>query len=417
MLDVPRVPRVIACLVACCILLSACVSGGTTSKPPRATPSLPAEATQQPTTAATGRPNIVLITSDDQTPVELEWMPKTRRLLGDAGVQFDNMIATHPNCCPSRAQILTGQYAHNNGVARNSPPRGGFEGLESATTLPVWLKKAGYSTGFVGKYLHGYDGSTGVEPGWDQFKPIVTQPLSSYYDLVQFDHGKIIELDPRLYHTNVVTTQSREMVEDFSRAGKPFFIWSSYIAPHGSCETTEEKNCSGPPISEPKYEDAFDDVALPSLQSESFNEADLSDKPDTVKKNRPAVVVGEQEKLFRARLRASATMDDGVAQIVDSLERQGVLRDTVIIFTSDNGYMFGEHRQTGKVLAYEESIRVPLLMRGPGIPEGDRREQTIAMIDLAPTIAELADAVPLDWAPFDGPAVMRVLVGFRSTSA
>jgi arylsulfatase A-like enzyme len=339
------------------------------------------------------RPNILLITSDDQSVQEMRWLPKTRALLGKHGVTFKDMVAPHPNCCPSRAQVLTGQYAHNNGVLTNGAPNGGWARLDSATALPVWMQAAGYQTGFVGKYLHGYDGSTGREPGWNRWRPIVSKPLSRYYGITQYDEDELRDLPPGDYHTHVVGRQTREMLDDFARTGSPYFLWASYIAPHGSCSTSEEKNCSGPPESAPQYASRFGTVKLPMRTKPSFNEKDLSDKAKRLRRKK--VSLTEQTRLYRARVRALATLDDEVAETVRHLERIGQLDNTVVMFTSDNGYMFGEHRRKGKVLAYEESIRVPLLVRGPGVPAGQVRKQTVAMIDLAPTFAALAGATPM----------------------
>lgn len=377
-----RVPLLAVVLV---LLLAGCTSTN---------PDRPAPATPPPTeAAAVDKPNVVLITADDQSAMEMEWLPKTRRLLGEAGVTFPQMLAPHPNCCPARAQILTGQYAHNNGVATNSPPNGGFANLESSTALPVWLQEAGYRTGFTGKYLHGFDGSTGVEPGWDSFRPIVTQPLSRYYGPLQFDHGELKQWPRSTFHTDLVADQSADFIRDQANSDEPFFLWSSYIAPHGSCETSEEKVCNGPPPSAPEYADAFGDVELPSLRSPSFNEEDLSDKPRH-RRNVDPVDPAAQQELFTARLRSLASLDDAVAQTIRTLDEAGELDNTVVLFTSDNGYMFGEHRLKGKVMAYEESVRVPLLMRGPGVPADQTRHQTVTMIDLAPTLAEITGATP-----------------------
>lgn len=338
------------------------------------------------------QPNIVLITSDDQTKLELKWMPKTRKLIGRAGLTFKNMIAPHPNCCPARAQILSGGYAHNNGVRTNSPPWGGHEGFDPTTALPVWLQAAGYSTAFIGKYMHGYDENDGIEPGWDQWKPIVGT-LSDYRSFVQYDNGTLVQFGETDYYTDVVAQQAAAVVTDFSAAGEPFFLWSSFIAPHGTCQGNTEADCSGPPPAADRHAGILGDVALPSLSSPSFNEPDVSDKRKDVKAQ-PGVDPATQQTLFTQRLRTLAALDEAVAGIVASLEAAGTLDDTVIMFTSDNGYLFGEHRLVGKNVPYEESIRVPLVMRGPGIPAGERRRQTVAMVDLAPTIAELADADP-----------------------
>ena len=338
------------------------------------------------------QPNIVLITSDDQTKLELKWMPQTRQLLAEAGLRFNNMISAHPNCCPARAQILTGQYAHNNGVRTNSPPWGGHEGFDPSTALPVWLQEAGYRTGFIGKYMHGYDQLDGIEPGWDQWKPMVGT-LSDYRSFVQYDNGNLVQFAETDYYTDVVAQQSTDLLTDFSSQPEPFFLWSSFTAPHGTCQGSTQADCSGPPPAADRHAVLFGDVALPSLGSPSFNEADVTDKRTDIQAAAP-VDPAEQQVLFTQRVRALAALDDAVAAIVASLGAAGTLADTVIMFTSDNGYLFGEHRLVGKNVPYEEAVRVPLVMRGPEIPAGERRKQTVSMADLAPTIAELADAEP-----------------------
>lgn len=342
-------------------------------------------------TAAPDAPNIVLITSDDQAAFELRWMPRTRRLLARAGVRFDNMTAPHPNCCPSRAQVLTGQYAHNNNVRTNSPPWGGHEGFDPATALPVWLQQAGYATGFIGKYMHGYDEQDGVEPGWDRWRPIIGK-LSDYHAFLQYDDGELVRFGDDDYYTDVVAEQSRELVADLGAGDKPFFLWSSFIAPHGTCRGNSEANCAGPPPAAERHADILGDVELPVLRYPSYNEADVSDKPRDSRGRK--VSRSKQQRLFTQRIRVLAALDEAVAGIVAELERTGQLEDTVVMFTSDNGYLFGEHRLEGKNVPYEGAIRVPLVMRGPGIPAGERRSQTAAMIDLAPTVTELAGATP-----------------------
>lgn len=348
-------------------------------------------------------PNVVLITADDQTLMEMRWLPQTRRLLGRAGVTFSRMVAPHPNCCPSRVQILTGQYAHNNGVRTNSPPWGGHEGFDPSNALPVWLQRAGYATAFVGKYLHGYDQDDGPEVGWDRWRPIVGV-LSDYQSFLQYDDGELVQFGPEDYYTDVVAEQSRQLVRDLHAGDRPFFLWSSFLAPHGTCRGSSERTCSGPPPAADRHADILGDVRLPVLDSPSFNERDVSDKPpDSLD---APVSPSEQQHLFTQRIRTLAALDEAVVGIVAELELTGELANTVLLFTSDNGYLFGEHRITEKNVPYEEAVRVPLLVRGPGIPAGERRSQTVAMIDLAPTIARLAGATPrrridgIDLAPY-----------------
>ena len=339
------------------------------------------------------RPNVVLITSDDQTNVELKWMPKTNRLLGRAGLTFTNMMAPHPNCCPARAQILSGQYAHNNGVRTNSPPWGGHEGFDPTTALPVWLQNAGYRTGFIGKYMHGYDENDGVETGWDRWKPIVGT-LSDYTSFLQYDDGVLRQYGPDDYYTDVVGQQAQDVVTELSASGDPFFLWSSFIAPHGTCQGNDTTDCSGPPPAAARDQEILSKVQLPALRKPSYNEANVSDKPKDVTTARK-VKRDEQQALFTARLRALSALDDAVAGIVRSLEQAGTLDNTVVMFTSDNGYSFGEHRLVGKNTPYEESLRVPLVMRGPDLPAGEQRRQIVAMVDVAPTIADITGAKPL----------------------
>lgn len=373
-------------LGAALVIASTLVPGGSSTH--AATPA--ASRSGAPATAP-DPPNIVLITSDDQSRTEMRWLPAARRLLGRAGVTFLDMVAPHPNCCPSRAQILTGQYAHNNGVRTNSPPWGGHEGFDPTSALPVWLQAAGYSTGFIGKYMHGYDEDDGIEPGWDRWRPIVGV-LSDYHAFLQYADGELVQFGDEDYYTDVVAEQSRQLISEFSAADRPFFLWSSFIAPHGTCRGNSERDCSGPPPPATRHADIRGDVRLPSLDSPSFNERDVSDKP--VASRVAPVPRGEQQHLFTQRIRTLAALDEGVAGIIDELEAAGELDHTIVIFTSDNGYLFGEHRLTGKNAPYEESVRVPLLIRGPGVPEDERRRQTVAMIDLAPTIAQLAGAEP-----------------------
>lgn len=336
------------------------------------------------------RPNIVFILSDDQTALDMEWMPKTRRLIGEQGATFANMISNHPNCCPARAQILSGQYAQNNGVRTNGGPHGGWANFDTDNTLPQWLQEAGYATALTGKYLHGYDTTSPVDPGWDHFWPIVGPPPSNYRDVVQVKDGEVVTYPRSVYHTTLVAEQSEELIAEFAAQDKPFFLWSSYIAPHGSCDTTEELDCSGPPLVEEKYEDVLSDVRLPSLDSPSYNERDISDKPEQVTSEGSRKDADTEQRLFTARIRSLQSLDDAVERTVQALDAAGELENTVIMFSSDNGYMFGEHRLDGKVVAYEESLRVPLLVRGPGVPTDVVRDQTAATVDFAATFMEIA---------------------------
>ena len=295
----------------------------------------------------------------------------------------------HPLCCPARAQILTGQYAQNNGVRSNHGDHGGYASLEDPEhTLPVWLRDAGYHTSFVGKYINGYHPGRGIPPGWDRWDATVRL---GYKRFLQYD-GRTVSR-PDGYHTDYVTKHSEDEIAQLAADDEPFFLWTSFYAPHGICSLAQEAGCDTPPPVERRFANSFANVRAPFLDKPSFNEADVSDKPRVVVR-RGLVDVAAAEHLFLQRIRALASVDRGVARIVTALRQAGELDDTVIAFTSDNGFLFGEHRYQGKTLAYEESVRVPLLIRGPGIEPGSVRGHTTAMIDLAPTFADLAGAEP-----------------------
>ncbi len=334
-------------------------------------------------------PNVVLISTDDQALVDLRWMPRTRKLIGDRGARFTNFIAPHPLCCPSRAQILTGQYAQNNGVRGNRGKYGGYRSLEDPEhTLPVWLNDAGYRTSFVGKYVNGYKRSMGIPDGWENWDATVRL---AYRGFEQYDGSKARR--PGGYHTDYVADQSTAEIGRLAAEDQPFFLWSSFYAPHGICSATHEVGCANPPRVAHRFANKYRGVHAPSLRKPSFNEKNVSDKPRYVTKG-GKVDRHKVQRLFKQRIRALASVDLAVARIVKALRRAGELDDTMIAFISDNGYLNGEHRFQGKKLAYEESVRVPLLIRGPGIPAGTVLRQTTAMIDLAPTFADVGGAEP-----------------------
>ena len=351
-----------------------------------------------PAVASPGAPNIVLISTDDQTLDELRWMPQTRRLLGGAGATFTNFLAPHPLCCPSRAQILTGQYAQNNGVRDNGGRHGGVRAFAEAEqeALPVWMANAGYRTGFLGKYLNGYTTDRGVPPGWEEWDATVAG-IFDYYGFTQFDGTDTST--PAGHQTDYLAARSAQFIDEASTDDRPFFLWASYSAPHGTCIGDTEGRCAAPPIPAKRDAERYAGVAAPFRGSPGVRETDLDDKPGFVTEAGPADP-REMQTLFTQRIRSLAAVDDAVATTVAALRHTGELDDTLVVFVSDNGYLFGEHSYVGKIVPYEESLRVPLLVRGPGVPAGVVRDQVALMTDLAPTFAAVADADPLR--PVDG---------------
>ena len=334
------------------------------------------------------RPNVILILTDDLDTASISHMPNLRSLLIERGTTFENAFVTDSLCCPSRATILRGQYAHNHEILSNEPPHGGFDKFRALghedSTVATWLQDEGYRTVLLGKYMNGYE-TTYVPPGWGDWYAISGNYTSTRLN----ENGRIVDYDPGQYHLDdVLSEKAAGYVRDptghvpsFLLPDRPFFMWLGTTAPHQPAEPA------------PRHEDAFADVSLP--ESPSFDEDDLSDKPGWIRDNPP--LSQEQnsymEDLYRKRLQSMLAVDDMIGQLVDALEESGELDNTYIFFTSDNGYHMGEHRlTTGKWTAYEEDIRVPLIVRGPGVPEGRKLEQLVLNNDLAPTFAELGGA-------------------------
>jgi N-acetylglucosamine-6-sulfatase len=360
---------------------------------------------------AAARPNIILITTDDQTLADMRWLPRTRRLLGRHGVTFEQMLSPHPLCCPARAEIITGQYAQNNGVHSNAGPYGGLGSLKRpSNTLAAWLQDAGYRTALIGKYLNGYKAETdGVPNGWDHWHAAAHNGFG-YYGFRMSRNGQLESHPPDgIYSTDLVTQDTTSQIRTAAQdPEQPFFIWSSYYAPHGSCRGKGGEGCDAPAIPARRHRTVHRSAKAPSLEKPSFNEADLSDKPRFVR-HLTKVSPRYTQRLFTRRIQALAAVDEGVAAIVDALSEVDELDQTVVMFTSDNGYLLGEHRYDGKNLAYEESLRVPLLMRGPGLPEGAVRKQPVTTVDLAATVVSMSGAVPKR--VLDGRDIVPVAMG------
>lgn len=345
---------------------------------------------------AIAKPNVVVVMTDDLDVASMHVMKSTRRLLARRGTKFVNSFVTTPLCCPSRTTFQTGLYAHNHGVPGNDPPHGGAAGFSHSVrpgqTLAVRLQRAGYRTGYVGKYLNhpGSDGQLNVPPGWNQwFEPSFGTTYQMYDDVIDANgRMKTYGHSARDYQTDVFSRQSVHFISKSAKRRKPFFLMVGAVAPHVDGQRRGE---SRNPLAAPRYRSRFEHARLP--KPPSYNEADVSDKPRFIRK--PPLSHGrklEIRALYRSRLRSLLSVDDAMRHIVNRLKGTGELGNTVVIFTSDNGFLLGEHRLTGKSLPYDESISVPLLIRGPGLPRGQRRTQIVGNIDLAPTILDIAGA-------------------------
>lgn len=341
------------------------------------------------------RPNIVVIETDDQTLESLRVMANVRRLIADQGATFENSVVSFALCCPSRATLLTGQYAQNHGVQDNGPPSGGYDRLDHTNTLAVWLQRAGYATVLVGKYLNGYGRRSRavVPPGWSEWHGGVRL---AYLGHTLSENGRLVSYGEGSYQTDVYARLAVEAIRRRARSEQPFFLWLTPFAPHvGGPADPDDPPSLKTPSPAPRHRDLFAFEPLPPALS--LNEEDVSDKPAGIQR-RPlldAVQLAAIREAYQQRLESLLAVDEAVAAVVAELKRSKALERTVIFFTSDNGFFHGEHRITNwKVLPYEPAIRVPLLVRGPGVPPGLHLQQLVANVDLAPTIVELAGAQP-----------------------
>jgi N-acetylglucosamine-6-sulfatase len=346
---------------------------------------------------AQSKPNVVVLLTDDQTLESMRVMSGVRSEIAAAGTTFTRAFVSNPLCCPSRATLYTGQYTHNHGVIGNRPPEGGYGRLDKSQWLPVWLQRAGYHTVHIGKFMNRYGQDsppTEVPPGWSEWYTSV-DPSTYRFLFYDLNENGVVTQYPT-YSSDEYSERAVDAVRRLAPSGTPFFLSVAYLAPHsGAPRESDDPTGIATPMPAPRHRDAFANEPLPVTPA--FDEANVSDKPTFVRR-RPRLSperVGAITENYRQELESLLAVDEGVVRIVQALRDAGELEDTLIVFTSDNGFFHGEHRVPyGKVMVYEPSIRVPLLMRGPGVPRGERRDQLVTNADLAPTIMEAAGARP-----------------------
>ena len=378
------------------------------------------------------RPSFVVIQTDDQTLDELyatfgepklQAMPNTLNLIAKRGMTFNDYYVSYPLCCPSRVSLLTGRYAHNNGVKGNIQPNGGYFGFSfrAADThnLAVWLQNSGYRTIHVGKFLNGYgdepyDNGTAIPPGWTAWHTVLKADTDHYYYGYTLNNNGQIEGPygdsgnwetreygvrddlgcpfaplnglPCFYETDMLTNIAAEELRGTSPE-QPFYLQLDYTAPHG-----DFRHPAGPEPA-PRHYDWFKGAPLPHNRGEGFDEGNVSDKPRFI---REAPYLGLSDihtyrVYYDKALESLRSVDDGVKLLIDTLGSLHRLRNTYVIFTSDNGFFYGEHRLIGgKFLAYEPSTHLPFLIRGPHIRAGTESNEIVGNIDIAPTVLELA---------------------------
>ena len=391
-----------------------------------------------------GRPNILVVMTDDQALADVAKMPNVRRLLAARGTTFADAVDSFPLCCPSRATFITGQYAHNHGVAGNFYPYGWYGMKHRSNVLPVWLQRAGYRTALVGKWLNGYgarDAHGEVPAGFDIWRGLLDVSAYDYYNFVMNLNGKLkswgdgtfarklvefanievipnpgglagvlaklaAEFGPAPYHywgaqnpadysPDVTGRITEDLVRSQRSSKKPFFIWWAPAAPHREDVAVTLMGRPGrDPRPAPRYERRSASFTLP--MTASFNEADFSDKPSNMRTHAPSLTADQIQQLqldYEGRIGSLLAVDDHVKQLVKILTATNQMKNTYIVFVSDNGWLQGQHRIPGdKFLPYEESLRVPFILRGPGVPAGRTVHGQVSNVDFAPTLLDVARA-------------------------
>ena len=335
------------------------------------------------------RPNVVLILTDDQRWDSLSGMPNVQSMLVAHGVNFPNGFVVDPLCCPSRAAILKGAYAHTTGVYNNEGPYSPFVVFDDRSTVATWLQGGGYQTALIGKYFNAYDESRAayVPPGWSRWVAFATTDVGGgrYYDYGLSLDGTLVSRGSATtdYSTDVLAGYA----DSFIRTADPKQPLFLYFTPYGPHE---------PATAAPRHLNAYPNLA--PFRPPSFDEPDVSDKPAYIRAipRLTTSQISRENLIRRKQLQTLLSVDDAVGTIVRALADTGRLGNTMIVFMSDNGFLYGEHRwgTTGsmnKQVPYEESIRVPYVVRyDPLTPVARTDPNLVLNIDLAPTFAELA---------------------------
>ena len=393
-----------------------------------------------------GRPNILVVMTDDQAQADVANMPNVESLLATQGTTFADAVDSFPLCCPARATFITGQYAHNHGVGGNFYPYGWYGMSDRGNVLPAWLQQAGYRTALIGKWLNGYgalDAHGEVPAGFDIWRGLLDVSAYDYFNFVMNMDGvlkswgdpdfarKLVEFaivevspidpstalqtvltklrelfgappytyfgaqNPQDYSPDVTGKITEDLVRDEQHSTKPFFIWWTPAAPHREDVATTLLGRTGPdPRPAPRYAETSKGYTLP--RPPSFNEVDFTGKPSNVRDTAAPLTAAQIQQLqldYEGRTGSLLAVDDHVGELVRILNETDQLKNTLIVFVSDNGWLQGEHRIPGdKFLPYEESIRVPFILRGPDVPAGKVVHGQVSNIDFTPTLLDFAKA-------------------------
>lgn len=319
-------------------------------------------------------------------------MPKLRAAFIDKGLRFTNAFATTPLCGPSRANILAGEFTHNTGVLGNVGSDSGYPGWLAGgfdnNNIGPWLKAAGYKTGIFGKYQNDYPtgaAETFVPPGWDDWRVVMSDRVA-YNDVYTLNENGVLRAytsDNNGYQTDILSERMLSFIRSAeSNDAQPFFAFLAVAAPHT------------PTAPAARHLSAYPGAQAP--RTRAFNETDISDKPRWFQDQSPLMdgaTIAEIDSDYRGSLQALLAVEEAMDALFQTLDQLGESSNTYVFFSSDNGLHRGEHRlRGGKNTAYEESIKVPFYVRGPGVPSGRTIEHLTGLVDLVPTFLTLAGA-------------------------
>ncbi|KAL2130068.1 hypothetical protein VTI74DRAFT_6925 [Chaetomium olivicolor] len=353
----------------------------------------------------------------------LDYLPLIKKHLIDKGTLYKRHYCTTAICCPARVSLWTGKLAHNTNVTDVNPPYGGYpkfvsQGLNNAY-LPIWLQQAGYDTYYTGKLFNAHTVENYHSPypaGWNA-SDFLLDPYTYMYLNATYQRNRSPPVSYAGQHSvDVLAQKALSFLDDAaSNPSRPFFLGIAPVAPHSNVQASLFDNPDGdphdidtviaftPPIPAARHANLFPNATVP--RTPNFN-PDTPTGANWVRKlhKQGADNVAFNDHFYRQRLRTLQSVDELVEGVVNKLEEHGLLENTYVFYTTDNGYHIGQHRlQPGKECGFEEDINIPLIVRGPGVPRGEVAEVVTTHVDLAPTILGLAGAPSR--ADFDGEAI------------
>ncbi|HEX2294233.1 MAG TPA: sulfatase [Actinomycetota bacterium] len=321
------------------------------------------------------RPNVLIVITDDQRAEgTLGVMPRTRRWFLRDGTRYVNAVATTPTCCPSRATIMTGLYAHNHGV--HTSERGQAENMDQLLTMQRYLRRDGYRTSIYGKYLNAWPRE--IDPPWfDDWAILSDSTARAYFNGRWNVNGKVGRLRP--YSTRIIERRALRFLESTEADDdQPWLMYLAPMSPHL------------PAVPHPRHRRAD---LRPFEKTPAMRERDRSDKPQEVQEQEVDWPLVREWR--RKQLRSLMSVDEMVGAVFRRLEETGEADDTLAIYLSDNGFLWGEHGLSQKIRPYEASAEVPFLVRWPGhLDAGAEEERIVANVDIAPTVMAAAGVEP-----------------------